>query len=95
MGSNRGVIGPILAEKVVWMMREAFWDHFRTQKKFDKISLFRPPYTRRRSHRPFLCGHSGSEIGLYLVLVDTSEARTASKNTLHLRIYSKNIANSM
>ena len=30
MGSNRGVIGPILAEKVVWMMREAFWDHFRT-----------------------------------------------------------------
>ena len=30
MGSNLGVIGPILAEKVVWMMREAFWDHFRT-----------------------------------------------------------------
>ena len=26
------------------------------KKKFDKISLFWPPYTRRRSHRPFLCG---------------------------------------
>ena len=62
---------------------------------FEKISLFWPPYTRRPSHHPSCVVISGSEIGLYLVLVDTSEARTASRNTFHLRIYSKNIANSM
>ena len=64
-------------------------------KKTRQNSLFWPPYTRRPSHRPSCVVNSGSEIGLYLVLVDTSEAWTASKNTFYLRIYSKNIANSM
>ena len=62
---------------------------------FEKNALFWPPYTCRPSHRPFLCGHSGSEIGLYLALVDTWKARTASKNTFCIRIYSKSIANSV
>ena len=65
-------------------------------KKISKKFHFFDPHTRADPPTdPSCVVNSGSEIGLYLVLVDTSEARTASKNTFYLRIYSKNIANSM
>ena len=60
-----------------------------------KIRFFDPHTHADPPTDPSCVVNSGWEIGLYLVLVDTSEARTASKNTFYLRIYSKNIANSM
>ena len=37
-----GELGRISAKKVVWMMREAFLDHFRRYFSADKISVFEP-----------------------------------------------------
>ena len=65
------------------------------KKNSGKISLFDPHTRADPPTDPSCVVNSGSEIGLYLVLVDTSEARAASKNTFYLRIYSKNVANSM
>ena len=80
-----------------WRRRgvESVLGSFTNIKKISKKFHFFPHTHADPPTDPTCVVNSGSEIGLYLVPVDTSEARTASKNTFHLRIYSKIIANPM
>ena len=64
-------------------------------KKISKKFTFFPHTHADPPTAPSCVVISGLEIELYLDPVDTWKARIASKNTFHLRIYSKNIANSM
>ena len=86
----------LLWTKILKFKKNIFSEPIRGRNHFfGKISLFWPHTRANPPTDPSCVVNSGSGIGLYLVLVDTSEARTASKNTFYLRIYSKNIANSM
>ena len=94
-GSKLGEIGPISAEKWCRWCAKPFGiisEHKKISKKFH---FFDPHTHTDPPPDPSCVVISGSEIGLYLEPVDTSEARIASKNTFYIRIYSKNTANSI